>query len=244
MGQSAQNLFQTPEQVAMERVKQQQAMFAAAQSPYERMGLAIGNILGGALGIKDPAMERASTIQSVYNAVLQNNPDTTSASFYTELANTLSAAGLSQEANFALQEARKYQMQERDFGLREREVGARERQVSGETVTTKGIRVFRRGGGPLQVEEGGKDVAYDPEKHGRFETASDRISNKGVQIRDIPGPGGIGVIGREVFDSNTGATIRREYFGQQPGAAPAATTPAATGATWNYVPGKGMVKAP
>jgi hypothetical protein len=108
MGQNAQALFKTPEQVRAERLKQQQAMYASAQSPYERMGMAIGNILGGALGVKDPAMERASAVQSIYNSVLQANPDTTSPEFYSTLAQQLAGAGLAQEANYAVQEGYKY----------------------------------------------------------------------------------------------------------------------------------------
>jgi hypothetical protein len=129
MGQSAQNLFQTPEQVGAERLKRQQSMFASAQSPYERMGLAIGNILGGALGVKDAAMERASTTQSIYNAVLQSNPDTTSPEFYNELARTLSAAGLGAEANFAMQEARKYTKEAAAEQRAERTLSIQEEQL-------------------------------------------------------------------------------------------------------------------
>jgi hypothetical protein len=119
MGNLAQNTFKTPQQVMQERLAQQQAMYASAQSPYERMGMALGNILGGALGVKDPAMERASTTQSIYNAVLQTNPDTTSPAFYTQLANTLAAAGLGAEANFAMQEARKYQKENIELGIKQ-----------------------------------------------------------------------------------------------------------------------------
>lgn len=108
MGQNAQVLFRTPEQVREERLKQQQSMYASAQSPYERMGMAIGNILGGALGVKDPAMERASLTQKIYNDAVAANPDTTSPEFYNTLAQQLAGAGLAQEANYALQEGYKY----------------------------------------------------------------------------------------------------------------------------------------
>ena len=235
MGQSAQNLFQTPEQIAMERVKQQQAMFAAAQSPYERMGLAIGNILGGALGIKDPAMERASTIQSVYNAVLQNNPDTTSASFYTELANTLSAAGLSQEANFALQEARKYQVQDRELGLRERGVAATEKQVE---------QAQERIG--IERDKLKADLARE-ERQGLLTKAQIRqidaqIANLGsaYEYQVLKGPAGetTGILAINKKNPND---VKQIPLGET--TAPAAPT-AAGGATWNYVPGQGMVKAP
>lgn len=172
MGQSAQNLFQTPEQVGAERLKRQQSMFASAQSPYERMGLAIGNILGGALGVKDAAMERASTTQSIYNSVLQSNPDTTSSSFYTELANTLAAAGLGAEANYALEEGRKYTKEEREFGLKERQVAAAEKTARGKddvlSVLTKDGRpaVYDSETNSFKVpdKETGQLRAFDPTK--------------------------------------------------------------------------------
>ena len=52
-----------------------------------------------------------------------------------------------------------------------------------------------------------------------------------------------------MYDSATGAVIRREYLpGYEPKTpgAPGAAAPAAggTSGTWNYVPGQGMVKAP
>jgi len=222
MGQLAQSTFKTPEQVMQERLKQQQSMYASAQSPYERMGMAIGNILGGALGVQDPEMERASLTQQIYNDTLSMLPDTTSPEFYTTLARNLSSAGLAAEAAYSMQEARKYGLEERKMGLDERRVVATEediklrreaelRKVSSEQTTTKGIRVFRRGNGPLLVEEGGKDVPYNEKKHGRFETAQDRTAPRGVTIKDITNRVGQ-VIGREFIDPITGDTIRKSYF--------------------------------
>lgn len=108
MGQNAQALFRTPEQVRAERLKQQQAMYASAKSPYESMGMALGNILSTAFGVKDPALERASNFQSIYNSVLSENPNINSPEFYNTLAQQLASAGLAQEAQYAMQEGFKY----------------------------------------------------------------------------------------------------------------------------------------
>ena len=112
MGQNAQALFKTPEQVRAERLKQQQAMYASAKSPYESMGMALGNILSTAFGVKDPELERASNFQSIYNSVFAENPDITSSSFYNTLAQQLAKAGLGAEAQYAMQESYKYRKDE------------------------------------------------------------------------------------------------------------------------------------
>lgn len=235
MGQSAQNLFQTPEQVGAERLKRQQSMFASAQSPYERMGLAIGNILGGALGVKDAAMERASATQSIYNAVVQSNPNINSSSFYTELANTLAAAGLGAEANYAMQEASKYIKEERDFGLRERGVAATERQVE---------QAQERIG--IERDKLKADLARE-ERQGLLTKAQIRqidaqIANLGsaYEYQVLKGPAGetTGILAINKKNPND---VKQIPLGET--TAPAAPA-AAGGATWNYVPGQGMVKAP
>ena len=125
MGQNAQALFKTPEQVRAERLKQQQAMYASAKSPYESMGMALGNILSTAFGVKDPELERASNFQSIYNSVLAENPDITSSSFYNTLAQQLTKAGLGAEAQYAMQESYKYR---KDETAEERAKAADERE--------------------------------------------------------------------------------------------------------------------
>jgi len=87
-------------------LKNLQGQFSSAQSPYERMGLALGNILGTAFGVKDPALEQASTVQSIYSAVAMNHPDQTTPEFYRELANTFAAAGLNEQALMSSEKAR------------------------------------------------------------------------------------------------------------------------------------------
>ena len=131
MGQNAQALFKTPEQVRAERLKQQQAMYASAKSPYESMGMALGNILSTAFGVKDPELERASNFQSIYNSVLAENPDITSSSFYNTLAQQLAAAGLGAEAQYAMQESYKYRKDER---AEQRAIAADERESRRVTI--------------------------------------------------------------------------------------------------------------
>jgi len=134
MGALAQNSFKTPQQIMQERVKQQQSMYASAQSPYERMGMAIGNILGGALGVRDPEMERASLTQSIYNDTLSNVSDITSPDFYTTLSKNLASAGLLPEAAYSAQEARKYRLEELDLNIKQAKAGREAREAAQKNV--------------------------------------------------------------------------------------------------------------
>jgi hypothetical protein len=134
MGQLAQSTFKTPEQVMQERLKQQQSMYASAQSPYERMGMAIGNILGGALGVRDPEMERASLTQTIYNDTLSNVSDITSPDFYTTLSKNLASAGLLAEAAYSAQEARKYKLEELDLNIKQARAGREGREAAQKNV--------------------------------------------------------------------------------------------------------------
>jgi hypothetical protein len=98
----------------------------------------------------------------------------------------------------------------------ERELVLRERQVANVGTTVKGVAVFRTPTGGLFVEEEGKQVTYDPKKHGRFETAQDRVAPRGMTIKDITNRANQ-VIGREFIDPITGDTIRKSYFeGMEP----------------------------
>jgi hypothetical protein len=258
MGASAQQILQSDPEYLQRQLQAQEMQRinptgSAAGALGALLGRGLSNVSQGKSFFQAPdyGLQRVSGVQGIMQSV-QFDPSNPAA-YYQQVGAALQRAGYSDLAPLAFQEARKLSVQDRELQLREQEVTERSEErkgkVSSEQTTTKGIRVFRRGNGPLVVEEGGKDVAYDPKKHGRFETAQDRISAKGVQIRDIPGPGGIGVIGREVYDSATGDVIRREYLpGYEPKTpgAPGAAAPAAggTSGTWNYVPGQGMVKAP
>jgi hypothetical protein len=160
---------------------------------------------------------KAAQIQQAMSGKDMNKPEDMLA-FSQELA----AMGYTAEAMQVAQQARTISTEERKIGLDERRVGATEediklrreaaeRKVSSEQTTTKGIRVFRRGDGPLIVEEGGQDVPYNEKKHGRFETAQDKTAPRGVTIKDITNRVGQ-VIGREFIDPITGDTIRKSYF--------------------------------
>ena len=96
-------------------LKNLQGQFASAQSPYEKMGIALGNIVGTAFGIRDPQLEQASKIQSIYQSVAQMYPDDqTSPEFYRELGNVFSAAGMQEQALLSSEQARKVEDQRID----------------------------------------------------------------------------------------------------------------------------------
>lgn len=211
-----QGLFEQA-RAAAQLTPDQQSSLLAIQS-----GQRAGGLISDFMGFEPPEIKKAREFQGAVNRVQTRlTPEELGdpAKVYTEMAKEASFLGYVQEAMQFAAEAQKAAKLNID-------IASAKRKVSSEAVTTKGIRVFRRGDGPLLAEEDGQDVPYDPKKHGRFETAQDRISAKGVQIRDIPGPGGLGVIGREVYDSTTGEVIRREYI---PGAEPPKTSPAAAG---------------
>jgi hypothetical protein len=81
--------------------------------------MALGNILGQAFGVKDPALERASLTQQIYNDTLSMNPDVNSSDFYSTLAKNLSAAGLTPEAAYSMKEARNIQLQNLELGIKQ-----------------------------------------------------------------------------------------------------------------------------
>jgi hypothetical protein len=184
------------------------------------LGRGISNVSQGKGFFQAPdyGLQRVSGVQGIMQSV-QFDPSNPAA-YYQEVGAALQRAGYSDLAPLAFQEARKLSVQDRELQLREQEVTERSEErkgkVSGEQITAKGIRVFRRGNGPLIVEEGGQDVPYDEKKHGRFETAQDRVAPRGVTIKDITNRANQ-VIGREFIDPITGDTIRKSYFeGMEP----------------------------
>lgn len=217
-------IVQTPEQVqaARRQTMFDQARSAASLTPQQQAlmlaresGQNTGGFIAGLFGVEDPELKKARDFQNAAMSIkerLTPEQQANPALVYGEMAKAAVDLGYVSEGLKFAEEAQKFR--------------SISQKVSSEAVTTKGIRVFRRGDGPLLAEEDGQDVPYDPKKHGRFETAQDRISAKGVQILPIPGPGGLGVIGREIYDSTTGNVIRREYI---PGAEPPKTSPAAAG---------------
>jgi hypothetical protein len=248
----AQSLFGlTPEQIqearrlrqeeAINRQAQQFGMFGPLYAAGRGMAQqGIESIAGLFSGMQDPQLQKATNIQN-----LVKGKDLTNSTQLASLAQELTQLGYTQEAALVAAEAQKLLGQTEDRALRSQETRARiaaleeqaeqrkeaatARKEKVDTVgtTSKGLTTYRKGTDPqvYVTDEEGKEAKYDPKKHGRFETAADRIAQRGVQIRDIPGPGGIGVIGREVYDSMTGNVIRREYLpGYGPGARPTGPT--------------------
>ncbi len=59
-----------PVEYQQQQQKLLQGQFASAQSPYERMGLALGNVFGRAIGGEDATLKRASEVRSIYDDVM------------------------------------------------------------------------------------------------------------------------------------------------------------------------------
>lgn len=206
----------TPEQAEAARQQRmlEQARAVAQLTPDQQSSLLAiqsgqrtGGLISDFMGFEPPEVKKAREFQGAVNRVKTRlSPDELAdpTKVYTEMAKEASALGYVQEAMQFATEAQKLSRQDREFNLRERKVGS-------EQTTITGVRVFRRGDGPLLVEENGRDVPYDAQKHGRFETAADRAAPSSVKVENIYGPGGM-VIGREVLDSRSGASIRKEYF--------------------------------
>jgi hypothetical protein len=220
MGASAQQILQSdPEYLR----RQLQAQEMQRVNPTGSAAGALGALLGRGLSnvsqgkgffqAPDYGLQRVAGVQGIMQSV-QFDPSNPAA-YYQEVGAALQRAGYSDLAPLAFQEARKLSVQDRELTVREEDIELRReaarKKVSSEQTTTKGIRVFRRGDGPLVVEEGGQDVPYNEKKHGRFETAQDRTAPRGVTIKDITNRVGQ-VIGREFIDPITGDTIRKSYF--------------------------------
>lgn len=235
MGMTAQQILaQDPEYLQKQLYQQEMQRLNPSGDAAGAIGALLGRGLGnvtagrGFFESSDPALQRVSQMQQMFNGVMQNFDPADPAKSYETLAAQFAQMGLGQQALLATQEAAKLRKQERELSLREEDLAERRKDREGRVtdvgVTINGTKVFRKPTGGLFVEEGDEKVTYDPKKHGRFETRADAIAEKGVQIRDIPGPGGVGVIGREIYDAR-GNVIRREYFNIQPTAEGTAQTP-------------------
>jgi hypothetical protein len=220
MGITAQQIMQSdPEQLQrqayLDQMKALNPDSSAAGALGALLGRGISNVAQGRGFFQTPdyGLQRVAGVQSIMNSVPfdPSNP----AAYYQEVGTQLQQAGFGDIARMAFQEASKSNIQMRELTAREKEIEERSEErkgkISGEQTTTKGIRVFRRGNGPLLVEENGQDVPYNEKKHGRFETAQDRTAPRGVTIKDITNRVGQ-VIGREFIDPITGDTIRKSYF--------------------------------
>ena len=106
------------------------AQFSAARSPYEKMGLAVGNLIGGALGVRDPRLEQASQIQAIYNQVSSMGLDPSSPQFFKTLATQFSAAGLGDQAMMSAQRAQEVESKIASESRAERGVALQEERLA------------------------------------------------------------------------------------------------------------------
>jgi hypothetical protein len=242
MGINAQQVLQNdPNYLARQLAQQEIQRYQNFQDPQIGLASTSGALLGRGLAnlfqgrgffeVSDPALRKVSQLQSLYNEAMQNFDPNNPSTAYANLATTLAQAGYGREAAMAAAEANKYSTAARAEARAERSLTIQEEEAKRKVETTerpvsvgttiKGLNTYRKGSGSqiYVIDEEGKEAEYDPKKHGRYETAEDRIRPSGVQIRDIPGPGGVGIIGREIYD-NQGNVIRREYLpGYGPNAA-------------------------
>jgi hypothetical protein len=226
MGITAQQIMQSdPEQLQrqayLDQMKALNPDSSAAGALGALLGRGVSNIAQGRGFFQTPdyGLQRVAGVQSIMNSVPFD--PTNPAAYYQEVGTQLQQAGFGDIARMAFQEASKSNIQMRELTAREREIEERSEErkgkISGEQTTTKGIRVFRRGNGPLLVEEGGKDVPYNEKKHGRFETAQDRVSPPALQ-RTVDRLGNI-----TLTDPRTGEVVRSipsPLLQGAPGAAP------------------------
>lgn len=116
MGRSASTLENLvgfdPITYAQRRQQLFNAPVAQAQNPYERMGAALGNIVGGAIfGLEDPNLKRAADINRIYAGIMAGT-DPTQPDFGQRLgtlSQRLSEAGYGDAAVYAANQARTVQ---------------------------------------------------------------------------------------------------------------------------------------
>lgn len=143
MGRSASTLENMigfdPITYAQRRQQLFNAPVAQAQNPYERMGAALGNIVGGSIfGLEDPNLKRASDINRIYSDVMAGT-DPTQSDFADRLGiltRQLANAGYGDAALYAANQARVIKKETaaearaiEELGIRKSELGLRERQV-------------------------------------------------------------------------------------------------------------------
>jgi hypothetical protein len=175
----------TPEQAEAARQQRmlEQARLSSQLTPDQQgamlgfqSGQRTGGLISDLMGFEPPEVKKARDFQTAVNKVqsrLSTEDLQDPAKVYTEMAKEASSLGYVQEAMQFATEAQKASKQERELVLRER-------QVANVGTTVKGVAVFRTPTGGLFVEEEGKQVTYDPKKHGRFETAQDRVAPRSL----------------------------------------------------------------
>lgn len=233
MGASAQQILQSdPEYLQRQLLAQEQQRVNPTGSAAGALGALLGRGLSnvsqgkGFFQAPDFGLQRVSGVQGIMRSVQfdPNNP----AEYYNQVGRALQEAGYADLAPMAFTEARKLQVQERELGIRERGVEQAEERIGIERDKLKA------------------DLAKE-ERQGLLTKAQIRqidaqIANLGsaYEYQVLKGPAGetTGILAINKKNPND---VKQIPLGET--TAPAAPA-AAGGATWNYVPGQGMVKAP
>jgi hypothetical protein len=199
-----QMLQNDPEYLARQLARKEIQQYQNFQNPQIGLAATSGAVLGRGLAnlfggrgffeTSDPALRKVSEVQSLYNEAMQSFDPSNPAQSYTELATTLAQRGYGREAALAAAEANKYIGQAEDRELRRQEVNARIKGLEAQQASTEaaaeerrskitqvgttiqGLTTYRKGTDEIiyVTDEEGKEVKYDPRKHGRYETAVDR----------------------------------------------------------------------
>lgn len=158
-----------PVEYQQQQQKLLQGQFASAQSPYERMGLALGNVFGRAIGGEDATLKRASEVRSIYDDVMTTFDPEAPQKSYVLLGEVLRQRGYGPEATFALNEAAKYNKEKKSpFG-----------QIDVSKFTSESINKFQQTGNYSDLdplEKPGKGV-----KVGVTENTGEIIYSDGSQ---------------------------------------------------------------
>lgn len=233
MGLSAQQILQSdPEYLQRQLAAQEQQRVNPTGSAAGALGALLGRGLSnisqgkGFFQAPDYGLQRVAGVQGIMRSVQfdPNNP----AEYYNQVGRALQEAGYADLAPMAFTEARKLQVQDRELSMRERGVKQAEERIGIERERLKA------------------DLAKE-ERQGLLTKAQIRqidaqIANLGsaYEYQVLKGPAGetTGILAINKKDPND---VKQIQLGET--AAPAASATGG-GATWNYVPGQGMVKAP
>lgn len=187
MGRSASTLENMigfdPITYAQRRQQLFNAPVAQAQNPYERMGAALGNIVGGSIfGLEDPNLKRASDINRIYSDVMAGT-DPTQSDFADRLGiltRQLANAGYGDAALYAANQARIVQ---KETASEKRAISAEDRAVSAEKRAISAERRAEYTFNPqLAIEDAGKLPEDDPQRTTLLTLASRLLSKESFDI--------------------------------------------------------------
>ncbi len=149
-----------PYAYALRRQQLFNAPVAQAQNPYERMGAALGNIVGGSIfGLEDQNLKRAADINRIYSDVMAGT-DPTQPDFADRLGiltRQLSNAGYGDAAMYASNQARAIKKEaaaearaEEELGIRKEDLELRRKQAA----EAKETNLVTTNGDPIVKKEG------------------------------------------------------------------------------------------